>query len=538
VTGVERVGSRGAVVSTGSGPSTLAALAALGDGGNAFDAAVAASAVLMVTLPMASGLGGDLVAVGWDAERGEPFAFVACGPAPAGATPDGFRGRGLDRIPLTGILSLTLPGALYAHGVFAERLASRPLHELFDPAVRAAEDGVTVTEQLSRWIDNNLDVIGGDGSLIETYAPGGAAPAAGSTLRQPELGGTLRRLGELRPGEVDPALADAILECSRRLGGTIGADDVLEQHAEFVDPVRVGLGGHELLSSPLPTQGYLLLQNLRMLALHRELRGRLPADAEAHVLTEIVAQTFAQRLERAGDPREGHDAGELLEDSNLERLLARVDPERRSPCPYRAHYTTGDTTHFVIVDERGNAVSMIQSLGLGFGAGVAPPGTGLILGNRLGRSSTLTPGQLNCARPGRRPVNTIHTWLALEDGAPRLIGGTPGGDGQPQWSSQVLAPLLLDGERDLAGAAGAPRWTYFPGSDLWEAGRREHLQVDRRAGHELKRSLAARGHELVERRDVGGCVRIARMEGGCVELVDDGRQEGVSAAHETRKEHV
>jgi gamma-glutamyltranspeptidase/glutathione hydrolase len=523
--------STGALVSTGSAPSTLAAVEALRAGGNAFDAAAAASAALMVTLPMACGLAGDVAAVGFRADTGEPFAFLGLGAAPAAVSRAAFAQRGLDRIPLTGILSVTAPGALDAHVAFADRLGALPASRPLEVAAALAEDGVAVTPQLHRWIANNVGVLADDPRLLEAYAPGGEPPSTGATLRQPELGATMRALAGRAPGDIDPELARRIAEESRRRGGLLGEGDVLAARARFVDPVTVRVGDVELLTTPLPTQGYLLLQNVAMLERFRARHGRGDPDAEIHVLSEIVAQTFAQRLERAWDADDPDaELAALLDDANLEALLARVDPDRRSPLPFRGHYCTGDTTHFVVVDADGNAVSWIQSLGLGFGSGVGVPGTGVILGNRLGRSCTLDPRHRNAARPRRRPVNTIHAYVALRDGRPELVGGTPGGDGQPQWNAQVLARALLDG----AGpeAAEAPRWTYLPGSDLCEAGQADRLEVDRDLDPGICAALARRGHRVVARRDVGGCVRLARLDGGTVCAADDGRQEGLTAAVE------
>jgi gamma-glutamyltranspeptidase/glutathione hydrolase len=171
----------------------------------------------------------------------------------------------------------------------------------------------------------------------------------------------------------------------------------------------------------------------------------------------------------------------------------------------------------------------VQSLGLGFGAGVGVPELGLLLCNRLGRSSTLDPGHANRCRPGRRPVNTIFPWSVSDAGGLRWLGGTPGGDGQTQWNAQTLAAMLLDG-LDPLRALTLPHWTSYPGADKVEAAMRPHLQLDDTVEDAVVTELEARGHEVVRKASVGGVTRVlGRLPGGCAYGLDDGRQEGLTA---------
>jgi gamma-glutamyltranspeptidase/glutathione hydrolase len=236
--------------------------------------------------------------------------------------------------------------------------------------------------------------------------------------------------------------------------------------------------------------------------------------------------THGRRLEALRDP--GFvELGDPLEPSLPDRLAAGVAPERRSASTCADHCTEGDTTHFAILDEHGNGISWVQSLGLAFGAGVGVPELGLLLGDRLGRSCTLNPAHPNCCAPGKRPVNTILPWSVSTSNGLRRLGGTQGGDGQTQWNAQTLLYLLHDGHTPLQ-ALSAPQWTYCPGADKVEAEAGPHLRVDERMPEETVEQLRGFGHEVLRKAGLGGVKRLVERGDGFTYGLDDGRQEGVT----------
>ncbi|CAB4905482.1 unannotated protein [freshwater metagenome] len=124
------------------------------------------------------------------------------------------------------------------------------------------------------------------------------------------------------------------------------------------------------------------------------------------------------------------------------------------------------------------------------------PGTGIALNNRLARGSYLLPGHPNALAPGRKPLHTLNAWLVTDDrGRLAHVGGTPGGDGQVQWNTQLLAHLLVGGT-DPQVAVSAPRHTVHPGSDADALDRAETLEVESRLGADVLGGLVARGHQL------------------------------------------
>jgi gamma-glutamyltranspeptidase/glutathione hydrolase len=513
-----------AMVSTGSSAATLAALDVLRDGGTAFDAAITASAVLTVAMPMASGPAGDAAAVFHVEGSAQAWSLTGLGRAPTHATAANFTARGHRTVPGRGIESATTPGLLGAWCALHEAHGTMPWSRLLAPAIALAEQGTPVTTQTARWIQDNLAVLS-QPEFAGLYGPHAAKSAVGGLLPNPGLAALYRLMASSVDG-LEAELDASVTELSNRLDGFFAPGDCRVRVGEIVPAATASAAGAQVATNPAPTQGVLLLQNL---SLYERLRGGGSADSAAgvHLLSEIFHQTYAWRVEHLGDPTCTPPADPLAE-AVLAELAGEVDPDKRSATRYAGHYNDGDTTHFAIVDEVGNSVSWTQSLGLGFGSGVGVGELGLLLCNRLGRSATLSPTEPNGVAPGRRPVNTIFAWSAGDADGVRWLGGTPGGDGQCQWNTQLLAAMLVDGVGPSA-ALNRPRWTYLPGADKTEAGVPPHLQVDSSMPADVQEWLGAAGHTLRVRASVGGAQRVLGRDARSVYGLDDGRQEGLTA---------
>ncbi|MBS2966752.1 gamma-glutamyltransferase, partial [Actinocrinis puniceicyclus] len=352
-----------AMASTGSSAATLAALDILREGGTAFDAAIAASAVLTVAVPMASGAAGDCAAVFHEAGSAQAWSLTGLGRAPSRATAEGFRARGRSTVPTFGIESATTPGLLGAWCALHERHGTMPWPRLLAPAIALAERGTVVTAQTARWIRENISILV-QPEFSGLYAPYAAAGAVGSRLPQPGLA-TLYRLLASSVDALEARLDTSVRQLSDRLGGFFAEGDCTVRCGEIVPAVAAQVGGLDVATNPAPTQGVLLLQNL---VLYERLAGRVGADSATgvHLMSEIVHQTYAWRIENLGDPACA-PVPDPLAQSQLRDLSERVDPGKRSATRYAGHYSDGDTTHFAIVDRAGNSISWTQSLGLGFG---------------------------------------------------------------------------------------------------------------------------------------------------------------------------
>jgi gamma-glutamyltranspeptidase/glutathione hydrolase len=239
-----------------------------------------------------------------------------------------------------------------------------------------------------------------------------------------------------------------------------------------------------------------------------------------HLLVEAKKLAFADRNRYAGDP--------AVVRWPLERLLSKahaatrrtgIDPRRArvheaAPLPESG----GDTSYFAVVDGDGNAVSFIHSLSASFGSAVVAGDTGITLNNRAGRGFSLEAGHPNVLAPGKRTMHTLNAWLAYRDGKPWLVGGTPGGDQQTQWSAQVLTGVLDHG-MSLQEAVEAPRWFSFPGTDPATVEQPPVVRCESRLPEATRQALAARGHAVEALAAWGG--------GGAVQLVQVDHARGV-----------
>jgi gamma-glutamyltranspeptidase/glutathione hydrolase len=399
-----------AMVATSQPLATRAGLRALERGGNAADAALAAAAVLCVAEPMSTGIGGDAFAIVW--RDGVAAGLDAAGPAPAQATP-------LEPVEERGPRSVTVPGAVAGWAALAERHGRLGLDTCLADAIAAAEHGVAVgARTAARWAE-----LGGPSEL-------GAPPLMGERFSLPELARTLKAIAADGPAafyEGDVARAIAAVTW-------LDETDLAGFAPRWVEPLRIGYRGVEVLELPPPTQGVAALEALGLL---EALEPTLPHRIECVRLA--LADAFAR-------VRDGADVVDLLEPAFLHR--------RRRESARIAWEPPGGTVYLCAVDSDRMAVSFIQSLFEGFGSGVVAPGTGVVLQNR-GACFGRVGGRVE---PGRRPYHTIIPGLLLRDGS--LLGpfGVMGGFIQAQAHVQLVSALVDDG-LDPQAALDGPRFS-------------------------------------------------------------------------------
>lgn len=493
--------ARRGMVASASPAAAAAGLRVLLDGGNAFDAAIATALVEGLTLPGACGLGGDMFAVLYDARERRVWAINGSGIAPWAASREYYISRGYAMMPLTGIHSVSVPGAPDAYWTLHQRFGTKPWAELVAPAIDYAERGLPVSPRLARSLAGARAKLQPAEAAARELLPGGAAPQPGTLLRRPGYARSLRRFAD---GGAEPfyrgEIAAELVDLARSLGGLFTRDDFATHQTEVYEPIHVSYRGVEVYETRPPSQGLLVLEQLNLLE-GFDLASLGFGTAEAlHLMVEAKKLAFADRLRYAGDPR--------FIDVPLEKLLSKafaarrrqaIDPDRAATQVAGALPETldGDTSYFCIADEQGNAISFIHSLSAGFGSGVVAGETGIILNNRAGRGFTLEEGHPNVLAGGKRTMHTLNCYLLMRDGALYAVGGTPGGDQQPQWNVQVITGLL-DFGMDAQQAAEAPRWYSFPGTDPEHAHHAFELRLESRFGPEVAAALEAKGHHVVD----------------------------------------
>jgi gamma-glutamyltranspeptidase len=455
-------------------------------GGNAVDAVIATNAMLSVVYPHMGGLGGDTFILHYSAEDGRVRGLNGSGAAPALATRQAFRERGLAGIPARGPLSVTVPGTVGAWDAALRRFGSRPLEELLAPAERAARDGFQITAKLASWIDRSSPELT-DPLLRRRFFDGAGRPLGdGAVLRQPEVAATLRRLMErgardFYAGEI----ADQIDAASRAADGFLRREDLERYSPRWDDPLSMRYRGLDVFVTAPNSQGITALMMLNAMAA-MDASGHRPGSAD-HVEALVRAKriAFADRDRHVTDP----DHLEVPAD----RLLTREHALEMLAIPDSAlgpgRSSGGDTIYLCASDAEGNACSVIQSIFFGFGSTFVGGDSGVLLQNR-GHYFSLDEDHPNRLEPGKRTLHTLMACMAFEDDQLRLVFGTMGADGQAQTNVQVL-------ERHLAGdspqeAVAAPRilhGRFYPDDDPTV------LNVEERFGAEVIGELAARGHQ-------------------------------------------
>jgi gamma-glutamyltranspeptidase / glutathione hydrolase len=510
-------GTFGAVAST-HWLASSSGMAVLERGGNAFDAACAAGLVLQVVEPHLNGPGGDMPAVFWSAERGEPLVLCAQGVAPAAATIDRYRSLGHELVPGTGLLAACVPGSVGGWLLLLEQFGTWRLEDVLAFAIGYADDGYPVVPGITVTIERVEPLLREWPASADLYLP---APQPGTTFRNPQLAATWRRLldesrGGSREVEIERArqvyyegfIAEEIDRFSRQHGGFLTGDDLAAWRATLEPPATVDYRGLTVCKTSAWGQGPVGLQQLRLL---EGFDVAAMSEAElVHVTTECAKLAFADRDASYGDG-----------DVPLERLLSRgYADERRAlvgedasgelrpglgPLPSTVasnslllgagEPTRGDTVHLDVADRFGNLFSATPSGGW-LQSSPTIPALGWPLGSRA-QMFWLEEGLASSLRPGTRPRTTLSPGLVLRDGKPWLAYGTPGGDQQEQWALHVLL-RHVDRGLNLQEAIDAPDWhtdhliaSFFPRSY-----KPRSLDVESRLGDDAIVELRRRGHEV------------------------------------------
>ena len=520
------------VVAAGHPLVSMAGMRMLMTGGNAFDAAAAAGFAAAVVEPTASyTLCGECVAMVYDARRRESVALSGQGTAPAAASIDAFRRRGLDRIP-TGPgrdahLSFTVPGAVDAYLTLLETYGTKPLREVLAPAVHYAERGFPMYEYMHRMLaipDTRAQFAlyppGGDA----VFYPNGRAPRVGERFVQPALAATLRRLVEAdASGDRLAGIAAArerfyrgdvaalIGAFSETWGGLLRASDLAGYRARIEPPLSTTFAGREILGQGAWTQGPILMQALGMLAT-RDLRALGHNSARyIHVVTEALKLAFADRERYYGDVATVPLA-ELLAPAYLAARAALIRPDRAmpsappagAPCaatPSATPAAVDGTTHIAAIDAQGNMIALTPSGGV-FRKSAFAPELGCTLSTRS-EMFVLEDGHPNALAPGKRPRTTLVSYLICENGAPIMTVGCPGGDDQAQANLQIMLNLLVFA-MDPQQAVEAPRFStqtlvnsFYP-----RAYKPGQLNVEPAIADSTRAELTALGHTVTE---IGAC---------------------------------
>jgi gamma-glutamyltranspeptidase/glutathione hydrolase len=498
------------MVATSQPLASQTGLEILKRGGNAADAAIAMAAVLNVTEPHMTGIGGDVFAMVYSSKTKKLEGLNASGRAPRALSVDYFRSRQIREMPMTGMEAITVPGAFDGWVTLLERHGTMKLADLVAPAIAYAEDGFPVMEKTAADWEPEVPKLRLSAAAAATYLVNGRAPLPGAIFVQRNLARTLRALARGgRDAFYRGEIARAIVDYCRQHGGFLALEDLASHKSEWVEPISTTYRGHTIYELPPNGQGLTALLLLNILEGIDLTSMRSDPALYYHTVIEATKIAFADRNRFIADPAfAGIPVSELLSKAYAGRRRALIDPGRAIDAPTPGDVRVGhDTTYLTAVDKDGNAVSFINSLFLAFGSGIVAGDTGIVLQNR-GAGFSLDPDHPNRIEPGKRPFHTLIPAMVFKDGRLLLSFGVMGGDVQPQGHAQLLVNLI-DRRLNLQQAIDAPRVRYISGRGV---------MMEDELDAPVIRDLVRRGHQRVL--PGPGLTHRALMGGGQAIMID------------------
>ncbi len=505
-------------------------LAVLKSGGNAVDAAVAMAGAMPLLEPTGNGLGSDCFALVWIEREKRLYGLNASGTAPMALSAETLRAEGYAALPKEGWLPTMVPGAPAGWAALNRRFGTKPLSELFAPAIRYAEDGYPVPVNVARqWERDSRRIARAmekDAAPHEYWwqcfmKPDGTPYRAGEIFRFPAYADTMRALAETEcESYYRGELMEKIVAHSRATGGYFCEEDFRAYQPEWVEPITQDYRGYTVCEIPPNGHGITVLMALGMLD-GMALPAQRESAAHYHKVIEAIKLAFADTKTYVADPRYMKTkVSELLSPEYLAARRALITDKALGPEAGDPH--CGGTIYLCTADSEGNMVSLIQSNYTTFGAGVAIPGTGISLQNR-GANFSLDPESDNCLAGGKKSYHTIIPGFLLKDGEAVGPFGVMGAFMQPQGHVEVLVNTL-DYHMNPQEALDAPRIQWIGG---------KKLQLEREAGEAIAEQLRAMGHEVEvidDRISMGRGEIIWKCENGVYAAGTEPRCDGTVAA--------
>lgn len=510
------VTARHGVVVAGHPQAAEAGLAVLKAGGNAVDAAVATSLSLGVAEPYGSGLGGKLMLLYYEARTGRTYAvdaMDAAGSLDVAAylkRPEENRTYGYGAVCVPGLGA----GLWAAH----QKWGAIKWASAVEPAIELARSGFRILPKTREFFaEQEKKLRRGDAEIARLYLPGGQLPAVETLLPNPDLARTLEAVArDGRDGFYRGDVAAAIVAASSAGGGALTLEDLANYEARVTPPITMDFRGYTLMCSPPPTSGAALFLPI-MKALERETFGGEPLRAAANLdLIGRVWRVVVPQISRAvaDVPESRFLVEKLLAPDSITAIRAKAFPaeERRKSAglevgprgsfplitaadEFSPHHESAAaaTTHFVVADRDGNVVCATQSQSLHFGAGVVPPGTGVVMNNSMSNFMFSDAKSINFVAPGKRSRSTIAPTIVLQKGKPVFAIGIPGASRIPTALLQVLLDRLALG-RPLGEAIGDTRVHYYSPFRREDP---ETFEAEQSLPHADARDLEARGWKVV-----------------------------------------
>lgn len=529
------VASQG-VVAAAHPLAAKAGLEVLQKGGNAIDAAIATSFALGVVEPNASGLGGGGFAIVYVAKEKKSYVVDYRETAPKAAKPDMYKlnekGEPLDEASITGYRSVAVPGQLRGMEMLHQKFGSMKWEDLVQPAIAQSEAGLTVSQNFSGIITEEL-------GRIDKYSPSlpwfkqvfykdGLPAQPGEVVKNPELTASLKKIAKggadvFYKGEI----ADLIVkEYAEKGNSFITKADLENYQAVLREPVQGNYRGYTVMTVPPPSSGGVALVEILNILEGFDLAKMGAGSADAiHVVTEAQKLAFADRAKYMADPAFANIPLTGLMDKKYAEEQRKLIDVKQAKQQVKAgnpnKYESGSTTSFSVIDKEGNMVTITQTINHFMGSAVVPAGTGIILNDEMD-DFTFKAGSVNMPEPGKRPLSSMAPSLVIKDGKPFLAIGTPGATRIITTISNLIIDLI-DFKMDLQPAILYPRFHNTNSATT---------SVEARISQDVLKELEARGHKFDVKKELdlffGGAQGIMYAPDGKLHGGADPRRDGIA----------
>ena len=506
-------------------------------GGNAFDAAVAVSAALAVVQPYGSGLGGGGFWLLHDAKTGEDIVVDGREVAPLAASKTMYLDSDgkLTGDSINGPLAAGIPGVVAALEYISEYYGSLSFSENLQPAIQLARDGFKPGDHYKKLASLRKQALLKSNDARQIFLQPLDALDNENLIIQTDLATTLNQISnkgakEFYSGE----LANQLVEGVRQAGGMWRVEDLEQYQIEIREPITTHFQGVRIVLPPPPTSGGVVITQILAM-----LEDKIPDDINdinsIHTIVEAMRRAYQDRAIYLGDP----DFTEIP----LEKLLNHQYAKKKfstfdnavasKSADLNAQPNKGeDTTHFSILDKKGNYVAATLSINYPFGSGFVVPGTGILLNDEMDDFSMgenvaniwgLVGSDANAIEPGKRMLSSM-TPLFAHDGNRTLIVGTPGGSRIISMLALGLLKFNLGGDSHDIVSQRRFHHQYIPDEIQFEQNAFNKMEVDQ---------LSQMGHSLKElNRQYGDMHAIIwHSDSGEVEAAADPRGEGVASVN-------
>ena len=478
--------------------ATQVALDILKAGGNAVDAAIAADAVLGLTEPTGSGIGGDIFAIIWDAKTQKLYGLNGSGRSPYELKLQYFKDNGYEKIPALGPLSVSVPGCVDGWFELNKKFGKLKMNEILAPAIRYAREGFPLSEVIAYYWQGNSRSLQKYPGFAEIYMPGGKAPAKGEIFKNPYLANTLELIGkEGRDVFYKGEIAEKIVSYVKEQGGFFTMKDFEDHTSEWVEPISTNYRGYDVWELPPNGQGIATLQMLNILE-NFDIAGMGFGSPEyMHLFIEAKKLAFEDRAKFYADPDFNKlPVKELISKEYGKKRAALINQNRAARSYPSGFPESPNTIYLTTADKDGNMVSLIQSNFRGMGSGMTPGKLGFVLQDR-GELFTLEEGHMNVYEPHKRPFHTIIPAFITKDGQPYISFGVMGGGMQPQGHTQIVCNII-DFGMNLQEAGDAPRISHEGSSEPTGEKMTDGGVVSLESGfsYETIRELMSKGHKI------------------------------------------